>query len=95
VYGWPTVTLDVTTTINAFYIVVAALIAHGAVSGKVTAAQGVLLTFLCVMFATANRKIGEMLGVIDAGGLAHTHLFGSCEWLWLLCLLLRAMLMTE
>jgi len=43
----------------------------------VSAAQGVLLTFLCITFATANRKVGEVLNIIDAGGMAHSHLFGS------------------
>lgn len=75
--GWWNIPLSVQTFVTAFYIVAAVVIANGGTAGKASSTQTVLLGFFCTMFAAANLQIGNEIGVFDAGGSSHVHLFGA------------------
>ena len=76
---WDTLPLDIVVLINALYAVAAVLITFGAVIGKTTPLQLVVLTMMELVFFSFNRMF-MMLGVFnlqDAGCSIITHLFGA------------------
>lgn len=74
---FPSVLLNMDVLVNADYTVATVLISFGAVIGRMSALQCVVMTFFEVIFATANVQIGLELGVTDPGGSMFIHTFGA------------------
>lgn len=78
VYPLATVTLSRDTLVRADFAVCSVLIAFGAVIGRVTALQALLLTVIHVIFYTINEQIGvQRMYINDPGGAMTIHLFGA------------------
>jgi ammonium transporter Rh len=75
--GFPAITLNLDAMIAADYTAATVLISFGALLGRVSAAQMLLMLFVEVILATANAAIATELGVNDAGGSMVIHIFGA------------------
>ena len=63
--------------INADYTAATVLISFGALLGRVSPTQMLIMLFWEVIFATANVAIGVELGINDPGGSMFIHTFGA------------------
>lgn len=69
--------LNIAALINADYTAATVLISYGAVIGRVSPTQLVVMALLEVIFSTANVIIGaHELGINDPGGSMLIHVFG-------------------
>lgn len=70
--------LNIAALINADYTAATVLISYGAVIGRVSPTQLVVMALLEVIFSTANVIIGAYeLGINDPGGSMLIHVFGA------------------
>jgi ammonium transporter Rh len=69
--------ISVTTLILSDFSAGAVLIAFGALLGKTTAAQTMVMALSAVVFYSLNEQIGLMLGASDIGGSITIHVFGA------------------
>lgn len=74
---WPALHLGIHTLIDADYTAATVLITFGAVIGRISATQAVIMTFIEVIAITGNVVIASRLGVSDAGGSMIIHVFGA------------------
>lgn len=75
--GFPSIPLSVDSLVDADYVAATVLISFGAVIGRLSATQAVLMTFLEVIFVTANNVICLDLSVTDPGGSMVIHTMGA------------------
>lgn len=75
--SFPAVPLTLDTLVNADYTAATVLISFGAIIGRASAMQCVVMTFFEVIFASANVEIGVELRVTDPGGSMLIHIFGA------------------
>ena len=66
--SWAKIPLAVSSLINADFAAATVLISFGALLGRVSATQMLLMAVLETLAASANLAIGQALGVSDAGG---------------------------
>jgi ammonium transporter Rh len=71
------VQLNVTALIMGDFSAGAALIALGALLGKITAAQTLAVALSAVVFYALNEEVGLLLGASDIGGSMAIHAFGA------------------
>jgi hypothetical protein len=74
---WDYVHLNVGTLISADFCAASVLISFGALLGKLSAVQVLLLSILEPFFFSINEAIGMRLGVSDIGGTMVIHCFGA------------------
>jgi ammonium transporter Rh len=74
---WDKVNLGVNELIGADFCAVAVLISFGALLGRVTVSQLMVMALLEVMFYSINEGIFHRLGIVDVGGSMIIHLFGA------------------
>jgi ammonium transporter Rh len=74
---WPKISLDLLALINADFVAGTVLISFGAVIGRVSATQMLIMAILESIFATANVGIAIKLGISDPGGSMLIHVFGA------------------
>ena len=62
---------------NADFSAATVLISFGALLGRVTPTQMLVMAVAETVFASANLAVGTALGVVDAGGSIYIHVFGA------------------
>jgi len=77
--SWSYITLDIYDMINSLYAVAAVLISFGAVIGKTTPSQVLIMTLLELVFYSFNNRIFQVgiLDLADCGGTIVIHMFGA------------------
>jgi hypothetical protein len=75
--SFPSIPLNIGMLIQGDYVVATVLISFGAIIGRVSAMQCLVMLFFEVIFATANVQIGFELNVTDPGGSMLIHTFGA------------------
>ena len=75
--AWPPSPLNLASLVNADFVAGTVLISFGAVIGRVSATQMLLVALLETVFATANVAIGTRMHVTDPGGSMFIHVFGA------------------
>ena len=75
--SFPSIPLTLEYAINADYTVATVLISFGALLGRLSPTQAVVMAFIEVIFSTANFAVMTTLGVSDAGGSMVIHVFGA------------------
>jgi ammonium transporter Rh len=81
---WSRVPVSAGTLIDADFAAVAALISYGAVIGKASPTQIILMIGIELILYAVNIQIGLDLNVVDIGGTMYIHTFGRCQFLLLL-----------
>ncbi len=71
------VPLSIRSLIDADFSAATVLISFGALIGRVSPTQMLLMAVAETIFASANYAIGTALGVADAGGSIYIHVFGG------------------
>ena len=74
---WPPIQLDLLALINADFVAGTVLISFGAVIGRVSATQMLVMAVIETIFATANVGVALKLGISDPGGSMLIHIFGA------------------
>ena len=74
---FPAIPLTLESMITADYTVATVLISFGAVLGRVSPTQALVMAFFETIFCTANVVVAAHLGVADAGGSMLIHTFGA------------------
>jgi ammonium transporter Rh len=74
---WPPIQLDLLALINADFVAGTVLISFGAVIGRVSATQMLIMAIIETVFATANVGVAIKLGISDPGGSMLIHVFGA------------------
>lgn len=75
--SFPAIPLTLEGVINADYTVATVLISFGALLGRLSPTQAMVMAFIEVIFSTANFAVMTTLGVADAGGSMVIHVFGA------------------
>jgi len=77
--SWSYITLDIYDMINSLYAVAAVLISFGAVIGKTTPSQVLIMTILELLFYSFNNRVFQVgiLNLADCGGTIVIHMFGA------------------
>lgn len=75
--AFPPIPLNIDSLINADYVAATILISFGAVIGRVSATQMLVMALIEVVGATANVVIGMELAVTDPGGSMLIHCYGA------------------
>jgi len=75
--GFHKIGINLTTLLLADFASAAVLITFGALLGKVTATQLLLLGFLEIIFFALNENILLKIGIMDVGGSIIVHIFGA------------------
>lgn len=78
-HSWTAVDLNIYSLLNALYAISAVLISFGAVIGKVSPFQLVVMTIVELQFHSFNFKVlmTNLLNVCDMGGTYIDHMFGA------------------
>ena len=77
-HAWHRTQIDIATLITADFAAAAVLITFGAVLGKVTPAQLLVIALVEIVFYSLNERIGAgELGAVDMGGSVFVHTFGA------------------
>lgn len=84
--NWNRVPVAVSTLIDADFAAVAALISFGAVIGKTSPTQIILMIGVELILYATNIQIGLKLYVLDIGGTMYIHTFGKCALFLSSCL---------
>ena len=76
--GWTKVHLNLDMLVEGDFAAASVLVGFGAVLGKVSAVQLVIMALMQVTFYGLNLKLGlDTFGVFDIGGSMHIHQFGA------------------
>lgn len=76
--SWSRIEINITSLINADYCAMTVMVSFGAVMGKLTYTQMLVVTFFeCIIFACNEMVVHHALGAVDAGGTMFIHAFGA------------------
>jgi len=76
-HGFHKIGINLTTLLLADFASAAVLITFGALLGKVTATQLLMIGFLEIFFFALNENILLKIGIMDVGGSIIVHVFGA------------------
>jgi len=78
-HNWHYVYINIYSLLNALYAVSAVLISFGAIIGKVSPLQLVVMTIIELALHSVNYKIlmEKVIGLVDMGGTYIDHMFGA------------------